>query len=110
MHVTRVTSELKAYLQTISPLDLPSSLQKIILFGSYARGQAHIHSDIDLALVSTEGFCRRDRAMLRDKLDEFDEQIAISLFCTTEERLRYTDDPFDANYWIRREGIVLWQR
>lgn len=48
-HIRRTITQ---YLTALREQDFP--IQEAILFGSYATGQAHEWSDIDLALVSDE--------------------------------------------------------
>ncbi len=43
--------KLDYYIETLSKI---VKIDKVILFGSYARGDSHEYSDIDLAVVSSE--------------------------------------------------------
>jgi predicted nucleotidyltransferase len=91
---------------------LPGNLNKIIVFGSHARGKATIRSDVDVALVfDGDGPNERmDREAVRDILDDFDEYLRIDLFCTNQNKIDETQDKFNANYWIREEGKLIWSR
>jgi len=89
---------------------LEDSLEKIILFGSHARGEATVDSDIDIALVYREGtkLTRALRATVRYLLDDLFEHVEINLLATTSDKVASAEDKKDANYWIREEGRVLW--
>lgn len=95
----------------IVKLQLP--LSKIILFGSAARNESTIQSDIDLALVMRESVTNEHRRPIARALSEFetlDNMLDINCFYTTEDELA------TATHWsnpcvdIRKEGVVLWQR
>lgn len=47
-----IESEINGYLKSLSDLGFP--FQKAILFGSYAKGNPHKYSDIDLAVWSSK--------------------------------------------------------
>ena len=88
----------------------PKVLARIVLFGSYARGTARLGSDVDIALVADSPWEHVDRSEIRDVFDEYNPTVSCSLFYTTTDKLEATNDKFDANYWIRKEGILLWER
>ena len=90
----------------------PKNLNKIIVFGSYARGEAKVSSDLDLALVfdGTGPAERADMGAVDYILYDFDEFLKISLFCTNQTKIDTVQNKFDANYWIREEGKLIWSR
>ena len=84
-------------------------LDKIILFGSYARGDYHEHSDIDFLVVFKD-----------EKLNEFNEilkmaelktpliinyGISISSIPMHQDRFENEDSPLLLN--VRKEGVVI---
>lgn len=83
------------------------SPSKVILFGSYARGDAVENSDLDLIVVE------------RDIADQGAEQIrlvaAIGILPVDVDVLVYSEDEFEKRknwcftpvYWAHREGKVL---
>jgi predicted nucleotidyltransferase len=86
-------------------------LQKIILFGSYARGDFRESSDIDLLLL----FDEYDNITPKD--DEIYDKIAaiilenkyvISLIPTTLHLFETKKAPLYLN--IKKEGIELWRK
>ena len=109
MKLSAVSTALTAYFSDHQIL-LPDSLQKALLFGSFARGEAQVGSDVDIALVAQDTWDFARRNQLRDWLEDFDVNLSIHPFFTTSEKLTQTQDKFDANYWIAQEGVVLWQR
>ena len=111
MKISEVVSNLQNFISSVSHL-LPANLNKIIVFGSYARGEATIRSDVDLALVfDGEGPTERKYiAAVREILDDFDEFLKIDLFCTNQTKINTVDNKFNANYWIREDGKLIWTR
>jgi len=84
-------------------------LKKVVLYGSYARGQANDeHSDIDLAVVL---------AGLVDPCEEIDRMadiftdlnlehdVLIAVYPVSESNFEKVGSPFLIN--VRREGITL---
>ena len=108
MELASVLPSLTEYVKRQSG-DFPDSLEKIIVFGSYARGEAKVGSDIDIALVSNGTWSIPDRGAVRDVLDDFAPELRLGLFYTTNEGLLAEDDR-NTNYWIRNEGVELWRR
>jgi len=82
-------------------------IKRVILFGSCARNDNKIWSDIDLAIVCND-LKKVDRAALRFAADIFD--INADLVYTTEERINSCEKFSDVNFWIKKEGVEIWQR
>jgi predicted nucleotidyltransferase len=86
------------------------SPQKVILFGSHARGEADAESDVDLMVLFREIDNPRQRAAeLYRLLSEgaFPKDIVVS---TTARFERYKNVP-NTVYWpAAREGKVLYER
>lgn len=81
--------------------------QRIILFGSQARGDADAGSDIDLLIIESEVPDRaaemvRLRRLLRRLPAAFD-----VLVYTQDELDRWGKEPGSALYWALKEGKVL---
>ena len=111
MKIADVVPNFQKFIPTIAHL-LPENLNNIIVFGSYARGEAKVGSDLDLALVADAAspIERLDREITRDILSGFSEFLEISLFCTNQTKIDTTQNKFDANFWIREEGETIWLR
>ena len=54
------------------------NISKVILFGSYAKGNPRMNSDIDLAIISDD-FKRRDRIKLTQFLLKIGQSIDINI-------------------------------
>lgn len=84
--------------------------QRIVLFGSRARGDARPDSDYDLMVEVAAG--DTDRACLREMnaaLRPYTRGIEVNLFLRTPERFEeQRDDPGTVDWAIAREGIVLY--
>jgi len=89
---------------------IPAKVEKIILFGSYAKGLQRVGSDVDVALVANSIWERNNKIEVRELFDDFDQSLEVSLFFTTLTNVNNMENKFDANYWIREEGVLLWQR
>ena len=108
MKINEVIGALKQYVR--SQQEYPDSLESMVLFGSFARGDAKVGSDLDIALVTKDGFSRDDKIAVQSLLDDFNDKLEVSLFCTKREKVETTQDKLNANYWIRKEGVVIWNR
>lgn len=95
--------ELQAIQEQIIHLCRP---QKILLFGSQAKGTATSKSDIDLCVIaSTED----KRELLTDLYCDTDSNIPIDfLLYTPEEWGQCVEDRQSFAHKLNREGIVLY--
>lgn len=108
-----IRSEIRGILQNYvnQVKNLNPDIISIILFGSQARGDSTIRSDIDLAIVMKDGAIigPRERGEIHAISDYIDTPIEINLFFTTEKALDDAVGIFDTNKYIREEGVVIWQ-
>ncbi len=87
---------------------LGDDLREVVLFGSWARGDAHPESDIDLLLVMAE---RPDRPVPRAEIDEilwrhsFANDTVLSGTVVTEDEFAHKQLPLLIN--VRREGVPV---
>jgi uncharacterized protein len=93
--------------EAVSRLAADPRPQRIILFGSQARGDADAGSDIDLLVIESEVPDRaaemvRLRRLLRPLPAAFD-----VLVCSQAEADTWAREPGSALYWAIREGKVL---
>jgi len=83
-------------------------LQRLVLFGSHARGEAHADSDVDLLLVlegpvdPQEETCRTSDVVVDAAVDD---GIALSLTHVSTKTWDDTSRSFVRN--IRREGVEI---
>ena len=88
---------------------LGSSLSKVILYGSYARGDNHDFSDVDLMILvkMSDSEIKRIENDVYDIALEIETGIDISPIIKNEAQYEYWVDtlPFYRN--VRDEGVVI---
>ena len=80
---------------------------RIVLFGSYARGDASEDSDLDLLVIEPQV---EDRAKEMVRLRRLLRPLRIPadiLVYSSEEVARWGEQPGSALYWALREGKVV---
>lgn len=85
--------------------------EKIILFGSYARGEAHPHSDLDLLVVveTLPPRGQRSAPILKMLAETYPEPIDIVVrSAQTLEQWEHVSGSFA--HQVLTEGIVLYDR
>jgi predicted nucleotidyltransferase len=87
---------------------LGDRLDRILLYGSYAREEARTGSDLDILIVVKEPFSypeliRRTSELVANLSLEND--IAISRAFITRDRYENENSPFTLN--VRREGVTI---
>jgi len=83
---------------------------KVILFGSYARGEATEDSDLDLMVVEPEVANRaKEMARLRRAVGKFNIGVDVLVYSEAEfeERKNWLSSVV---YWAQQEGKVLYER
>ena len=84
--------------------------EKIILFGSWARGEWSPQSDIDLLIIQESDLSRPQRyAQVRRLFWGMGVPMDILVY-TPEEFARYQSVPGSFTYTVAREGKVLYAR
>jgi len=93
----------------IQMIAVKSGAHKAILFGSYARGTATKHSDIDVVFVedTVEPFLKRMDKYLYPLLDILNEPVEVMVY-TPEEFSRMQGGPFMKR--VMAEGIVVYEQ
>jgi uncharacterized protein len=85
-------------------------LAKIILFGSYARGEAHDESDVDLLIVlnDKEVQTRKERDSISEMLWKLFLKylIDLSVIPTTHERYEHSEEYLFK--FIRKDGKLIY--
>lgn len=103
MTVKKIIQEFKAEIKKIAGSDL----KQIILFGSFARGNAVEGSDIDLLLVFGNKLSPDVIRKIRDVSNflSLKYDVVISEFLFTEEEFVKYNTPFLLN--VKREGVII---
>lgn len=83
------------------------NLKAILLFGSYARGDAEEGSDIDLLLIFRDKISPEAERAIRDISNALSLKydVLVSEFFFTEKEFRQRNTPFLLN--VRKEGILV---
>lgn len=86
-----------------------NDLCRIVLYGSFARGENTPESDIDIALIVKNNTNAKEDALLDAVVScnlQFD--VVISTITIEEEKFNYWADymPFYKN--INKDGVLLW--
>lgn len=104
----KIEQILKEFKRQIAELYGPR-LKKVVLYGSYARGQANDeHSDIDIAVVlaGTVEPCKEIDRMADIFTDlNLEHNILIAVYPVSEINFEKVESPLLIN--IRREGITV---
>jgi len=79
-------------------------VQRVVLFGSRARGDHEAESDVDLLVVTAE---EQDKAVV-DHLTPRDDVVFFTLAMSEAEYRRYQRLQFPLYVNLRRDGIELW--
>jgi len=84
-----------------------NNLKAILLFGSYARGDAEEGSDIDLLLIFGDKISPEAKRGIRDISNalSFKYDVIVSEFFFTEKEFGKYNTPFLLN--VKREGIPV---
>lgn len=85
----------------------PEGLQCVILFGSCARNQIRVGSDLDLLVITKEVLERDVRGELSSDLEEEKDGISTDVVFYTAQEFR--DSECLLVKQIRKEGLLLWE-
>ncbi|MFQ5614364.1 MAG: nucleotidyltransferase domain-containing protein [Anaerolineae bacterium] len=84
--------------------------QRIILFGSWARGEHHPHADIDILIIQESALPRPQRyAQVRRLFWGMGVPMDILVY-TPEEFARYQSIPGSFTHTVAHEGKALYAR
>jgi predicted nucleotidyltransferase len=93
--------------QAVATLVAVANPQRIVLFGSHARGDAGPDSDLDFLVVEKE-VTHRAKEMVRLSRALRPLRVPVDVLVVTEEELqRYGSEPGSVYWWALKEGRVL---
>ena len=82
---------------------------RVILFGSYGRGDADEGSDLDIMVVEPQIDNRCEEMIrLRDAVGNVDVGVDVLVY-SEEEYRRRSQVPGTVLYWARKEGMSLYE-
>ena len=88
-----------------------SSLDRIVLYGSYARGEEDIDSDVDIAVIINSPDTEKKHDLMTDIVVDYELKQGVTLSVILVDLDQYKkwekDSPFYRN--ISKEGITLWK-
>lgn len=105
LNINQITAQFKQALQVL----YGERLDKLILYGSYARNEATEDSDVDLLVVLKDeeisSFKEIDKIV--DATHDLNENFgfAVSVHPITQKRFLTSKTPF--LYFVRKEGILI---
>ena len=89
-------------LERIKEISLQYKVDKIVLFGSRARGDHSLVSDYDIAIFENH-LSALDKARLRDDVDEIETLKKIDIVFIQEN---FTDELMES---IKRDGVIIYE-
>ncbi|MFU0826429.1 MAG: hypothetical protein ACFWTJ_02670 [Lachnoclostridium sp.] len=102
---SRFQEKLNMDIRTILNSGVPD-ITNIILFGSCARGEVKITSDLDLLVLTKKPVDRALRGELRASCDEPYRNVTTDLVFYTEEDFNRSDCLLVKN--IKKDGVIVW--
>lgn len=83
--------------------------ERIILFGSFAKGKQTRHSDIDVLAVTEAPVAPPRQALARQLFFDYPVRVDV-LFCTNDRLLEEEDRPYSFLCSIMKSCITLYER
>jgi predicted nucleotidyltransferase len=83
-------------------------IRYVVLFGSEARGEALLSSDVDIAVISDEPLTMDERLEFTKIFD--DENYPDYRIINTLTDDLNTERFMDVNYHIKKDGLVIYER
>ena len=86
-------------------------IDKIVLYGSYARGEQTEESDVDIAVVLRDGGTEKMHDMMLDVVVDYELELAVTLSVVPIEYENYIKWNHVLLFYknIDKEGIIIWK-
>ena len=94
--------------ECITYLELLEYVEEIILFGSCARAECVLGSDVDLLVITERQTSRLERGMIYNDLCY--KSYGISSDIVFVSRAQYEEDDSRLLNNVKREGKILWKK
>jgi predicted nucleotidyltransferase len=95
--------------QAVDRLVIAANPSKVILFGSYARGDATEDSDLDLMVIEREVFNQfEEMVRLRNEMGDISVGVDLLVYSDSEASRR-SQVPGTVLYWAFKEGRVMYE-
>ena len=106
----RLKSKTRVFLEALSQIEYEDFVQAVILFGSEARGEATIKSDVDIAIISTRPLNHKERyGFLMDVPGDVKDDVDYQVCCIRTDSL-YTDKLTHIGTSIKKEGLIIYEK
>ena len=93
---------------------LPGVIQRVVMYGSYARGEGGVDSDIDVLVVVNENspsVIEQARAVRYDIMTQYQYRPMLSLLLLSDQDWQQlSKHSAGLKHNIEREGITLWPK
>ncbi|PHV70178.1 hypothetical protein CS063_11920 [Sporanaerobium hydrogeniformans] len=83
-------------------------IKQIILFGSCARGDCKVTSDLDILLITKESIQRQIRGDIASELEEELDQVRTDVVFYSEPIFEQSDSLFIKQ--VRKDGIIIYNQ
>lgn len=97
-NIKSILSEIILHCKSI----VPNSIA-VILFGSYARYEQNLYSDLDILVLTDGEFTRLQRGELRNTLEDY--KAGLVMFSIKD----FFEQKSNLVRQIRKDGVILWQ-
>jgi len=108
----KTLDDIKDVLNTvIESISVHPGVKKILLFGSYARGEANIQSDVDIAIVHLDSVpASFSKELKRRFYSLYDGDIEVQFTYLSESAFIGDEHILNVARSVREEGVCLWPK
>ena len=97
------------FLEIVAKSHHEDFVKAIILFGSEAKGEAILTSDVDIALISTRPLTHAERrSIVKDIPFELECEVDYRIVCLRESTMT-TGKKLNIGTSIKQEGVIIYE-